>query len=216
MPTSGTGPSTNNSRSGRGLASAAGFTLIEMLVVVTIIGIFIGVATLSTDLVNFDRKMEQESKRLESLLQLASEDALLQSQDYGLRFFARGYEFFVFDHATQVWRPMEGDRVFAVRELERMVLELRVDDRDVRLDAEREIPMQSETEGADAEADDEDEPLYPTPQVVIFSSGEFTAFELTILDEADPFAPGVVLDVAFDGKTGDEGEDENENLRDAL
>jgi hypothetical protein len=49
---------------------------------------------------------------------------------------------------------------------------------------------------------------------VIFSSGEFTPFELTILDEADTFAPGVVLDVAFDGKTGDE--DEDENLRDEI
>jgi general secretion pathway protein H len=185
-----------------------------MLVVVTIIGIFIGVATLSTDLVNFDRKMEQESARLESLLQLASEDALLQAQDYGLRFFAGGYEFFGFDHASQSWKPIEGDRIFAVRELDRMTLELRIDDRDVRLTAEREVPLQPETDEADEEADEEDEPLYPTPQVVIFSSGEFTPFELTILDEADPFAPGVVLDVAFDGKTGDE--DEDENLRDEI
>jgi type II secretory pathway pseudopilin PulG len=198
-----------------------------VLVVVTIIGIFIGVATLSTDLINFERRMEQESQRLESLLQLASETALLQGQDYGLRFFAGGYElagsresaggyeFLVFDQAAQHWRPIDGDRVFAVRELDGMTLELRVDDRDVRLDAGRTPPMQEEAEEADDDADDEDgKSLYPTPHVVIFSSGEFTPFELSILNEAEPFDPPVVLDVAFDGPTADEAEEKAEDERD--
>jgi general secretion pathway protein H len=211
MPISGTGLSTSNSGGSRGRAVAAGFTLIEVLVVVTIIGIFIGIATLSTDLVNFERKMVQESRRLESLLQLASEDALLQSQDYGLRFFAGGYEFYIFDHASQSWRPIEDDGVFRPRELERMLLELEVDGRVVELDAEREVlplPEEDDADAADEDSDEDDEPLFPDPQVVIFSSGEFTPFELTILDEAEPFEPGILIDVEFDGIVGDEDEDE--------
>lgn len=213
MPTSGTGPLTSSSDGSRGREPARGFTLIEVLVVVTIIGIFIGVATLSTDLVNFERKMAQESRRLESLLQLASEDALLQSQDYGLRFFAGGYEFYMFDHGSQMWRPIENDRIFKVRELDRMTLELRVEGRDVVLDLEREDPTFQDTEEADAGADDassddEDEPLFPTPQVVIFSSGEFTPFDLTILNESEPFEPGILLEVAFDGIVKEEEDDE--------
>ena len=197
----------------RSHAQASGFTLLEILVVVVIIGIFVGIATLSTDFVDFDRKMSQEARRLESLLQLASEEALLQSQDYGLRFFAGGYEFFVFDHADQSWQPIEGDRVFQLRELDRMTLELKVEGSDVELDAERAMPSLSETDEADADAADEDAgeedaPLFPTPQVVIFSSGEFTPFELTILNAAEPFEPGIVVDVEFDGLAAKENDDE--------
>jgi general secretion pathway protein H len=135
---------------------------------------------------------------------------LLQSQDYGLRFFAGGYEFFGFDHASQSWRPVENDRVFGARELESMTLELKVDGRDVELDAERELPPPAEAaddENDGDEDEDEDEPLFPTPQVVIFSSGEFTPFELTILNANDPFEPGIVLEVEFDGIAREETDD---------
>ena len=190
---------------------ASGFTLLEILIVIVIIGIFIGIATLSTDIVNFERKMADESGRLESLLRLASEDAVLQSEDYGLRFFAGGYEFFRFDHGSQSWQPLGDDPVLKVRELDRMLLELRIDGRDVVLDTERDVPPLSEpdeTATPDEEEDDEDEARYPDPQVMIFSSGEFTPFELTILNEAEPLEPGIVLEVEFDGvaeeETGDE------------
>ncbi len=213
MPTSGTGLSKSSNHGCHRPSLASGFTLVEVLVVVTIIGIFVGIAMLSTDLVNIDRKMAQESRRLESLLQLASEDALLQSQDYGLRFFAGGYEFYLFDHGNQMWRPIENDRIFKVRELDRMTLELQVEGRDVVLDLEREVPTLENTEEAaagaeDENADDEDEPLFPDPQVVIFSSGEFTPFELTILNEAEPFEPGIVLEVEFAGIVEETGDDE--------
>ena len=194
------------------VASSRGFTLLELLVVIAIIGIFIGVVTLSTDLVSFERKMKQEAERLQSLLRLASEDAVLQSNDYGLQLYADSYAFFVFDHDTQEWEPLANDRVFAARTLDQMELDLWIDDRQVRLDLASEAQAKAAAEEAESSAasdaedneddeDDEDETRSPVPQVVIFSSGEFTPFELKVLRASDPFYPGIVLDVEFDGST---------------
>jgi general secretion pathway protein H len=208
MPTSLTGPSAGRPSWVLDRSRDAGFTLIEILVVVTIIGIFVGVAALSTDLVSFDRKMQREARRLETLLQLASETALLQSLDYGLQIYSGGYDFFIFDHNTQAWRPMGGDPVFAAQRLERMVLELKVEDREIELDLAGTEPLQAAGDAAD-DADEPDEPLYPTPQVVIYSSGEITPFELRFLDESEPFEPGILLSVEFNGKAeiGRDGDD---------
>jgi type II secretion system protein H len=174
-----------------------------VLVVVTIIGIFVGVATLSTDFVSFDRQMEREARRLESLLRLASETALLQSEDYGLQLNADGYNFYRYDHDAQAWQPLGGDSLFVERTLDQMALELTIDNRVIELDPASTLsPMPAASAGSTAdESDDEAGLEFPVPQVLIYSSGEFTPFGLEILRASLPFEPGVMLNVEFDGKT---------------
>src|SRR5690606_22714857 len=65
---------------GRALRRGArGFTLIELLVVVTIIGLLAGAVLLSTGAVRADRDVEREVNRLRSLIELAREEAIIQS-----------------------------------------------------------------------------------------------------------------------------------------
>lgn len=208
MPTSGTGKQTTNSRRAVRLhLRASGFTLLEILVVIVIIGIFIGVAALSTDIVDFNTEMQREARRMESVLQLASEDAVLQSEDYGLKFYDDGYDFLVFDHTAGIWRPSEAESVLVRHMLDRMLLEIWVEDRKVELTAAGEelvapADAEGDEDGEQSGADDEDEEeLRLFPDVVIYSSGEFTPFELRILNGIDPLEPAVVLSVEFDGKT---------------
>lgn len=73
-------------------ASEAGFTLIEVLVVVLIIGVMIGVAGVNLARGPEDRARE-ESEHLAMLLRAAREEAILQGRVYAFAADAGGYRF---------------------------------------------------------------------------------------------------------------------------
>jgi len=215
MPTSATGTSIRDGLRPLPVLQR-GFSLLEILVVVAIVGIFVGVAVLSTDLISFDRKVEQEANRLRTLLNYTSEDALMQGRDYGITFYEDGYRFFLFDHRRQTWLPLDEEDAFAARPLpDDMIFELWMEQLPVQLQPFAELPPQllaalaeqeetlAEDEEAEEEEEDEedDEIEFPQPQVLIFSSGEFTPFELEILRESNILEPGLEIAVEFDGST---------------
>lgn len=69
-----------------------GFTLFEILVVVFIIGIILTFATLTVGS-NADQQVEEEAKRLTALLQLASEEAIVNNREIALSLGKTYYEF---------------------------------------------------------------------------------------------------------------------------
>lgn len=170
MPISGTGISTKRlsirpSALRKKRVRSRGFSLLELLIVVTIIGIFAGVAVLSMGVVGSDREVEREAFRLQSLMNLLREEALMQSRDFGVEFAENGYRFYVYDYQQLRWILPLGDNLLAARELvEPVNVDLRVEDRDLVLE------MAREDDGMDDEED-------PEPQVMILSSGEMTPFE---------------------------------------
>src|SRR5580698_7293915 len=72
-------------------ARLRGFTLIEMLVVVVIIGILATSLVLSLGDTGRDRAMEQERDRLSALIAYAREQGDLQTLEFGLRLTPNGY-----------------------------------------------------------------------------------------------------------------------------
>lgn len=166
MPTSATG--TWNSPT----LLQRGFTLIEVLVVMMIVGIMIAGTVLSVGLAHGDRELDKERDRMLGLFDYMREQATLQSREIGIRCFDGGYEFLVYVRDSQnpdigLWQRVEDDPLMRARHLPRgLEVELAVDGRKVVLPVE------------DVQVDE------LAPQIMLFSSGEMNLFELTLRRES--------------------------------
>ena len=81
-----------------------GFTLVEILVVVVGIAIVVSLAVLSVGVTGRDSQLDEESRRIEGLVGLLHERALLEGRDFGLRIEPSAYEFVVYDGRRDRWR----------------------------------------------------------------------------------------------------------------
>ncbi len=165
MPTSATGTSSNRRRSRRSAPRASGFTLLEVLVVIVIIGIITSMAVVSTRVLGGDHEMDQEARRLVAVLTQAREEAILEGRDVGLRIDARGYDFMRFDGRDERWDLVQEDPLLRERTLpEGLEAGLLLESRPVKL-VQRVAPTEREQ---------------PQPQVVLMASGDVVPFEVRL------------------------------------
>ncbi|MHB1872472.1 MAG: type II secretion system minor pseudopilin GspH [Steroidobacteraceae bacterium] len=145
-------------------ARTGGFTLLEMLVVLAIIGIVTAGVLLSLNLGGHDVPLDTAAHRLHALMRYAREQGELQTRDYGIVFEREGYLFVVFSERHNAWRQATGDSALRARRLPAGVrLTVVVDGREVKLRAHPE-----EQHGALA------------PQVMLYSSGDISSFRVTL------------------------------------
>lgn len=83
--------------------ASAGFTLIEILVVLLIVTVMAGVTIARFPAIVNTADLDEESRRLELLFDMARNEALLDSVEYGFQLKGNGYEFLRYDDATQDW-----------------------------------------------------------------------------------------------------------------
>ncbi|MET0081368.1 MAG: type II secretion system minor pseudopilin GspH [Sedimenticola sp.] len=79
----------------RTLAIQKGFTLLELLVVVLIIGLVSGFATLSVGSIGSDRQLKTEAQRIVHRFTLAMQESILQGRPVGVTLNPTGYGFLV-------------------------------------------------------------------------------------------------------------------------
>jgi len=79
---------------------SAGFTLLELLMVILVVGILSSVVLLNINLGGPERQLPEEAERLSALLALASDEAVMENREYGLKVEAGGYVFLCFSEIT--------------------------------------------------------------------------------------------------------------------
>jgi general secretion pathway protein H len=145
-----------------------GFTLVEILVVVVIMAIVVALAILSIGTTGRDTQLDEESRRIEGLVSLLHERALLEGRDFGVRIEPSAYEFVVYDLRRDRWLTLDQEHEFRHRELPKgLSFQLELDSQVVV------IKPIDRTMSSDAPP--------PGPQLAIAASGEGTPFRLTLL-----------------------------------
>lgn len=135
-----------------------GFTLLEILVVVTIIGILAGLATLAiggTD----RRELQHEAQRLHQLFNLATDEATFNHSNLGFSLTEQGYAFFRFDEDKEQWLALDEKpwRAYSLPPFAKLDLAL-----------QGEAGSLGDNASKDAQQ----------PTIMILASGELTPFQL--------------------------------------
>lgn len=139
-----------------------GFSLLELLVVIVIIGILVGMTTLAVSVLGGDRELRDEADRFAAVLADARELAELEGRDYGFWLEPAGYEILHYDGLQQRWIPSPDERPFQSHELpDGVALELELEGRRVLLRVT-------------------DEPDARAPQLLLFAGGEVTPYRITL------------------------------------
>lgn len=175
----------------------AGFTLIEIMAVMLIIGIAVGMATVSIGDGTDGHKLRTAMRQLYQSIQLAAEETVYKREQYGLRFDIDNnaeterysYEWMIYDPKRKRWFAVEVPELAKQVLPEGLMLELTVDEQTVTI----------------GQTVDDDEAIFEVkkdkkdrtkiyPDLYFFSSGEMQNFTIRLYktDETDPDSAYVI------------------------
>ena len=146
-----------------------GFTLVEVLMVVVILGIVASVVVVGFTGADRQRGLIREAKRLALVVEMARDESVLSGLEYGLDVLEDGYQFLVYDIDRERWTTLTESPYSAHEVVQDVALDLFIDD--FALDPARLMSNAGLDEA--------------TPEVIILSSGELTPFSMQFVPRWD-------------------------------
>lgn len=157
----------------------SGFTLMELLVVVVVLGILLGSAVISLNLGDDQRGMQAYGQRMAQRIELARDRAIQNNQEWGLRVSREKYQFVVFDELQRQWIPQPQAPFKPDEPPQPVVYDLRVQDNG---GTELNTGLFAQSQDNDQKVLDETG-TQELPDVVFFSSGEASQFSLKVVPQ---------------------------------
>ena len=175
-----------------------GFTLIELMVVMVLLGLISSIALTTVGGGNQKRELNNEVNRLHAVLRMAAEESIFSNTEIGVVIDSHLYEFLTYDEVENKWMNAQPHflRPYALPEW--ISLEYAREGKERKLVTNR-------AAGSDLDEDSEFESTVldtePTkkPDLMLLSSGEVTGFTISMQIEDDESS-------RIEIKTNDQGE----------
>ena len=177
-------------RGGSTHSKKAGFTLLEVMLVLLLIGLAAGFVMFNAFGASKSDLLKSQAQRLQVIVDMASDFAVLNQQQLGVRFEQQKNEYyFVYLDDEDEWQRIEEDIYSTYTLPEPFTYELNLDDlpwdvEDRLFDREL-FDENLSVSDAGVEIGNEEEKKLPPPQILIMSSGEITPFVLSFNYEGD-------------------------------
>lgn len=150
-----------------------GFTLIELMIVVVIIGVMAAMSTMSVG-GNDMRRLHSEAKRLQQFITLMQDEAIFQQQNFGFYLKDNQYSVVTYDTRSHLWVSSSDESLPPYPIPEGIEMEILVDGE------VQQLPIPEEV----LESWEDDEEFFPEerllPQILMLASGEVSPFEIEL------------------------------------
>ncbi|MCL1087389.1 type II secretion system minor pseudopilin GspH [Shewanella glacialipiscicola] len=159
----------------------AGFTLMEVMLVMLLMGLTAAAVTMSIGNSGPQQALDRTAQQFIAATEMVLDETVLSGQFMGIVIEKTSYQFVFYKDGK--WQPLDEDRLLSEKEMEPgVVMNLVLDG----------LPLVQEDEEDDSwfeepliEPSSDDKKKHPEPQIMLFPSGEMSAFELTFIAKTD-------------------------------
>lgn len=159
----------------------AGFTLMEVMLVILLMGLTAAAVTMSIGNSGPKQALERTAQQFMAATELVLDETVLSGHFVGVVVDNTRYQFVYYKDGQ--WHPLEQDRILSEKQMDPGVtLNLVLDGLPLVQEDEKDISWFEEPL---IELSAADKKKHPEPQILLFPSGEMSAFELSFIAKTD-------------------------------